>query len=92
MLLKMVLINDTNYNIFKSKTFCGRKYSFLSFFRSSAAKCFSVGASDQQQGNCGISGSTVIPEGIMDVNKDSLHSYSEMMKHLRFLVGKTAVT
>lgn len=87
------LINDTNYNIFKSKTFCGRKYSFLSFFRSSAAKkSFLLELLINSRETVEFPGSTVILEGIMDVNKDSLHSYSEMMKHLRFLVGKTAVT
>lgn len=87
------LINDTNYNIFKSKTFCGRKYSFLSFLRSSAAKkSFLLELLINSRETVEFPGSTVIPEGIMDVNKDSLHSYSEMMKHLRFLVGKTAVT
>lgn len=37
-------------------------------------------------------GSTVILEGITDVNKALLHSYSEIMKYLRFPVGKMAVT
>ncbi|MXQ91605.1 hypothetical protein E5288_WYG001730 [Bos mutus] len=35
-------------------------------------------------------GSTVIPEEIMDVNKDSLHNCSEMMKHLRFPVARSS--
>lgn len=52
--------------------------NILSFFfqKLSSQEVFSVGASDQQQGNCEFV-ITVIPEGIMDVNKDSLHSYSE---------------
>lgn len=37
-------------------------------------------------------GLTVILEGITDVNKALLHSYNEMMKYLRFPVGKMAVT
>ena len=87
------LINATNYNIFKSKTFWGRKYSFLSFFRSSAAKkSFLLELLINSGETVEFPGSTVIPEEIMDVNKDSLHNCSEMMKHLRFPVGKTAVT
>lgn len=39
-----------------------------------------------------LPGSTVIPEGIVDVNNVSLHCHSEMVKRSRFPVGKPSVT
>lgn len=82
-----------SYNTFKSKKFWGRKYSFLSFFRSSAArKSFLLELLIKSGETVEFPGSTVILEGITDVNKALLHSYSEIMKYLRFPVGKMAVT
>ena len=70
-----------------------KKISISFFFSNSAAKkSFLLELLIKSGEIVELPGSTVIPEGIVDVNNVSLHCHSEMVKCSRFLVGTPAVT